>query len=58
MLSLIRSQHVLDLYGDMLNQSEEVDSLFSLIHHQVRIEVDRAQQAWQTDGMLNLLIKT
>lgn len=47
---------VLDLYAAQMGQSKEIDSLTRRLHDQVRREVDRAQQAWQTQGMLGILI--
>ncbi|KAL9121596.1 MAG: hypothetical protein Q9187_001848 [Circinaria calcarea] len=47
---------ILDLYAAQMGQSQEIDSLTRRLHDQVRREVDRAQQAWQTQGMLGMLI--
>ena len=47
---------VLDLYAAQMGQSKEIDSLTRQLHNQVRREVDRAQEAWQTQGMLGMLI--
>lgn len=47
---------ILDLYAAQMGQSKEIDSLTRRLHDQVRREVDRAQQAWQTQGMLGMLI--
>ena len=49
---------ILDIYAHIVGQSKEVDVLFTKLHRQICKEVDRAQQACQTDGMLNLLLKT
>ncbi len=46
---------VIDLYSVHLGQSEEIDRLVKLLHQRVRKEVERAQQACQTRGMLGLL---
>ncbi|MCJ1326456.1 hypothetical protein MMC10_003120 [Thelotrema lepadinum] len=49
---------ILDIYAHIVGQSKEVDKLFTDLHKQICREVDRAQQACQTDGMLSLLLKT
>jgi U3 small nucleolar RNA-associated protein 15 len=46
---------VLDLYSAHLGQSTEIDSLVEKLHRRVREEVERAQQAWQAKGMLEML---
>ena len=50
--------HALDIYSNIIGQSGAIDRLVEQLHDQIRREVDRAQQAWQTDGMLSLLMKT
>ena len=47
---------ILDLYAAQMGQSKDIDNLKCLLHEQVRREVDRAQQASQTQGMLEMLI--
>ena len=47
-----------EVYASMLGQSREVDLLIERLHDQVRREVDRAQQALQTEGMLKLLLRS
>jgi U3 small nucleolar RNA-associated protein 15 len=47
---------ILDLYSNIMGQSSQIDSLMAKLHDQVRREVDRAQQAHQTEGMLSLLL--
>ena len=47
-----------DLYSAVLGQSFQVDALVRKLHNQVQREVDRAQQAWQTEGMLQMLMAT
>lgn len=47
---------ILDLYTTQMGQSEDFDDSMRRLHEQVRRETDRAQQAWQTQGMLGLLI--
>jgi U3 small nucleolar RNA-associated protein 15 len=46
---------VLDIYSGNLGQSAEVDLHIRRLHKRVREEVERAQQAWQTKGMLEML---
>ena len=47
---------IIDIYSSIMGRSREIDILVMKFHEQIRKEVDRAQQAWQTDGMLNLLL--
>ena len=47
---------ILDAYAVHAGQSRAIDKLLSQLHGQVRREIDRAQQAWQTSGMLGLLM--
>ena len=47
---------LLELYSGFVGQSKQVDSSIKRLHIEVRKEVDRAQQAWQTQGMLGLLM--
>ena len=47
--------HVLDLYSVHMGESPEIDRLMARLHTTVRMEVGRAQQAWQTKGMLEML---
>lgn len=49
------SMNILDLYSAHLGQSAQIDQLVDKLHRRVRDEVDRAQQAWQTKGMLDML---
>jgi U3 small nucleolar RNA-associated protein 15 len=49
---------ILDMYSVNMGQSKEIDGLLRRLHVNVRREVDRSQQAWQTEGMLGLLIQT
>ncbi|KAI4145846.1 MAG: hypothetical protein LQ340_006145 [Diploschistes diacapsis] len=49
---------ILDIYSSVIGQSKEVDRLIARLHKQTRKEVEGAHQAWQTDGMLSLLMKT
>ena len=48
---------ILELYSSFMGQSKAIDGLTKQLHSQVRKEVDRAQQAWQTQGMLGLLMQ-
>ncbi|MCJ1464897.1 hypothetical protein MMC07_003512 [Pseudocyphellaria aurata] len=50
--------HILDLYASHLGESPRIDALMARLHKRVRREVDRAQQAWQTSGMLGMLMET
>ena len=47
---------ILDLYSSQMGQSTEIDGLMKRLHHGVRLEVEKAQQAWQTTGMLGMLV--
>ncbi|KAI9887182.1 MAG: hypothetical protein M1823_001009 [Watsoniomyces obsoletus] len=47
---------VIDIYSVHLGQSPEIDRLVRTLHLRVRKEVERAQQACQTRGMLDLLL--
>ena len=49
---------ILDLYSSHMGQSTEIDSLMKRLHQRVRLEVEKAQQAWQTTGMLGMLVDT
>ncbi|PGH12610.1 hypothetical protein AJ80_06669 [Polytolypa hystricis UAMH7299] len=54
-LSVEVAMNILDLYSVNLGQSAKIDALVDKLHKRVREEVDRAQQAWQTKGMLDML---
>lgn len=47
---------ILDIYSGEMGQSPKIDGLMKRLHHRVRKEVERAQQAWQTKGMLGMLM--
>lgn len=47
---------LLDLYSEYCGVSPELDDHFKSLHKRVRTEVERAQQACQTIGMLEMLI--
>ncbi|KAF2403715.1 WD40 repeat-like protein [Trichodelitschia bisporula] len=49
---------VLNLYGDQLGQSSEVDAAIRDLHSEVRKSVEVAQMCWGTVGMLDLLQAT
>lgn len=49
---------ILDLYASHMGESPPIDVLMARLHKRVRREVDRAQQACQTSGMLGLLMET
>ncbi len=47
---------ILDIYAGEMGQVERIDNLMKQLHGRVRMEVERAQQAWQTQGMLGMLM--
>ena len=49
---------ILDLYSSNMGESPEIDRLMARLHHVVRAEVDRSQHAWQTEGMLGMLVNS
>lgn len=49
---------ILDLYSSHMGESPEIDRLMARLHHAVRVEVERSQQAWQTEGMLGMLVNS
>ncbi|OJD09679.1 hypothetical protein ACJ73_10151 [Blastomyces percursus] len=49
------AMNILDIYSGNLGQSAVVDGMVERLHARVREEVDRAQQAWMTKGMLEML---
>ncbi|ORY65340.1 putative small nucleolar ribonucleoprotein complex subunit Utp15 [Pseudomassariella vexata] len=46
------AMHLLDLYAEYTGGSKEMEEGFRLLHRRVRQEVERAQMATQTGGML------
>lgn len=46
---------ILDLYSVHMGESPQIDRLMTRLHRSVRMEVERSQQAWQTEGMLGML---
>ncbi|KAL6721398.1 U3 small nucleolar RNA-associated protein 15 [Lecanora helva] len=47
---------IVDLYAVHVGESPEIDELVLRLHRTVRVEVEHAQQAWQTQGMLDMII--
>ena len=47
---------ILDVYSSHMGESPQIDRLMARLHRSVRMEVERSQQAWQTEGMLGMLI--
>ncbi|KOS20293.1 U3 small nucleolar RNA-associated protein 15 [Escovopsis weberi] len=48
--------HLLDLYGEYVGASKELHEGFRTLHRRVKLEVERAQLACQSGGMLESLI--
>jgi len=49
---------ILDLYASHMGESPQIDRLMARLHQAVRMEVERSQQAWQTEGMLRMLVNS
>ncbi|KAK2747946.1 hypothetical protein FQN57_001537 [Myotisia sp. PD_48] len=49
------AMNILDIYSAYLGQSARIDQTIHRLHRRVKEETDRAQQAWQTKGMLEML---
>jgi U3 small nucleolar RNA-associated protein 15 len=47
---------LLELYGEFVGGSEELEKCVRMLHRRVRTEVERAQAASQTGGMVGLLL--
>ena len=47
---------ILDIYAVHMGESAHVDRLMTRLHRAVSREVERSQQAWQTEGMLSMLM--
>ena len=47
---------ILDMYSSHMGESLQIDRLMARLHRHVRMEVERSQQAWQTEGMLGMLL--
>jgi U3 small nucleolar RNA-associated protein 15 len=54
-LSVEIALHVLDIYSGNLGQSAQIDKMVRRLHGRVRDEVEMSQQAYQTQGMLDIL---
>ena len=50
------SMLILDMYSSHMGESPQIDRLMARLHRYVRMEVERSQQAWQTEGMLGMLL--
>ncbi|KAI0451105.1 WD40-repeat-containing domain protein [Xylaria acuta] len=48
--------HLLDLYVEFADDSAELAEAFKLLYRRVKLEVERAQKAIQTSGMLDSLL--
>lgn len=48
--------HLLDLYAELVGASAELTEGFRTLHRRVKVEVERAQVACQTGGMLESLV--
>ncbi|KAI4139459.1 MAG: hypothetical protein L6R39_006278 [Caloplaca ligustica] len=47
---------ILDLYSSHMGESSDIDNLLRRLHKTVRLQVQRAQQSWQTKGMLEMIL--
>jgi U3 small nucleolar RNA-associated protein 15 len=54
-LSVEIAMNLLDIYSGNLGQSAQIDKLIERLHLRVRDEVEMAQHAYQTKGMLDML---
>ena len=50
------AMHLIELYSGNLGLSPEIDNLIRLLHGTVKKEVERAQQAFQAKGMIEMLV--
>lgn len=48
--------HLLELYSDFIGYSAELREGFRTLHRRVKVEVERAQIAWETSGALESLM--
>lgn len=48
---------IMDIYSQHMGESPQIDRLMSRLHITVRKEVEKAQMACQTEGMLGLLVE-
>lgn len=46
---------MLDLYGDQLGRSEEIDGLFESLTQKVNVMVEASESAWKALGMVGML---
>ncbi|PHH84160.1 hypothetical protein CDD83_2392 [Cordyceps sp. RAO-2017] len=51
------AQHLLDLYADAAAAEPALHEALRTLHRRVRLEVERAQLASQTGGMLESLVR-
>ena len=49
---------ILDIYSQHMGESPRIDHLMGRLHSTVRTEVEKAQMACQTEGMLGMLIES
>ncbi|KAI1178683.1 WD40-repeat-containing domain protein [Nemania sp. FL0916] len=49
--------HLLDLYAAFADESPELAAAFRILYRRVKLEVERAQKAVQTNGMLDSLLR-
>lgn len=54
-LSVEVAMNLLDIYSGNLGQSAQIDKMVERLHRRVRDEVEMAQHAYQTKGMLGML---
>ncbi|KAL8766750.1 MAG: hypothetical protein Q9203_006242 [Teloschistes exilis] len=47
---------ILDLYSSHMGESPEIDGLVKQLHRAVRYQVEKAQQSWQMEGMLDMVL--
>jgi len=50
--------HLLELYSDYISYSADLREGFRTLHRRVKIEVERAQVAWQTSGAIESLMNS
>ncbi|KAI4133136.1 MAG: hypothetical protein LQ338_000401 [Usnochroma carphineum] len=48
---------ILDLYSSHMGESSDIDNLMRRLHQTVGRQVERAQQSWQTKGMLDMILE-
>ncbi len=47
---------ILDLYSSHMGESSDIDNLMRRLHNTVRHQVQRAEQSWQTKGMIDMVL--